>query len=130
MNLHGVHGFNDDPRVLGRLEVRKGQAPKDAVVEVVVEGIGLRQVHFEHDGCQRLLAHGKGDVLNDNGRGDELVPVRGGRSEVGRGVRGALFDTETAVLHVASVEAAREGLQGVGHAQGGVIGPVLDVGRD
>lgn len=93
MNIHAIHSVNDNPRILGRLEVGKGKSPEDAVVKMVIEGVRLREIHVEHDGRQRLLAHGERDVLYDDGSGNELVPVRGRRPEIWGGMRGALVDT-------------------------------------
>lgn len=125
VHVHAIHGVNDDARVLGRLKVGKGEAAEDAIVKVVVEGVGLGQVHVEHDGGERLLAHGKGNVLDDNGRGDELVAVRGGGAQVGRRVGGAMVDAQAG----AGGDGAKGRLDGeAGHGHGGVVGPVLGQG--
>lgn len=77
MDVHPVHGFDDDSGIFGGLEIRKGETSEDTIVEVVVEGIGLGEIHVQHDGRQGLLADSKRDVFDDNGGGDELVAIRG-----------------------------------------------------
>lgn len=108
VDVHAIHGLDDDSGVLGRLKVGKGQAPENTIVEMVVKGIGLGQMHLEHDGGQRLLADGKGNVLDDNGGGDELVGVGAGGANVGRG---GVVDAEAAVGQLGAVEAAGVGLE-------------------
>ena len=77
MDIHTVHGFNDHACVLCRLEVGESQATENTVVKVVVEGVWLRKVHFEHNRSKGLLSYGKGDVLDNNGSGDKLVGIGG-----------------------------------------------------
>lgn len=85
MDVHSIHSVNDDPCILGRLEVGKGKASKNTIVEVVVEGIGLGKLHLQHDGRQCLFAYGKRDVLDDDGGRDKLVTVGMRGSKIGRG---------------------------------------------
>jgi hypothetical protein len=49
MDIHAIHCLNNQARVISRLKVGKGQASEDAVIEMVVKGVWLRKVHFEHD---------------------------------------------------------------------------------
>lgn len=77
VDIHSVHGFNYHASVLGGLEVGESQATENTVIEVVVEGIWLGKVHLEHDGSQGLLANCKGNVLDNNSSGNELVGIGG-----------------------------------------------------
>ena len=86
VDIHAVHGFNNDASVLGRLEVGKGQTTEYAVVEVVVEGIWLWEVHFKHHGGEAFFADSKRNVLDDNGGRDELLAVGSRGSDIGRRV--------------------------------------------
>lgn len=72
LQLKVVHRLNHDRRLLGRGEVGKRQATEDTIVEMVVEGIGQRQAEIGHQLHQLLLLDRKGDVLNDDGGGDQL----------------------------------------------------------
>lgn len=75
MDVHAVHGLDDNSSVLGRLEVGKCKTSENAIVEMVVEGIGLGKVEFQHDGSQRFLSNCKWNVLDNDGGRDQLVTV-------------------------------------------------------
>ena len=72
LKIHVIHGVNHLLRILRILEVGKGQAPKDAIIEVVVEGIRYGEAEFLHEILELLLLDGKGDILDDDGRRDQL----------------------------------------------------------
>ncbi|KAB8627241.1 hypothetical protein FH972_026074 [Carpinus fangiana] len=106
-----IHGLDDGGRLLRRGEVGKGQAAEDAVVKVIVEGIGQGQGHVGHDGDQLLLLDGKGDVLDDDCGGDEVL--------VGVGA-------DMVVAHLAGVVDGRgvaEAVEGVGLDGLGLLEP-------
>lgn len=73
LNIQLVHPVNDLSRLIGTREVGKGEATEHSVVEMVVESVGLWQVHFHHDGLQDLLADVERDILDDNGGGYQVV---------------------------------------------------------
>jgi hypothetical protein len=75
VNIHSVHGINYHPSVLSGLEVGESQTTENAIIEVIVEGIWLREVHVEHDRSKRLLSDGKGNVLDNNSSGDKLIGI-------------------------------------------------------
>lgn len=92
VELEVVHGLDDGGRLLGGGEVGKGQAPEDAVVEVVVEGIGQGQAEVGHELDQLLLLDGEGDVLDDDGGGDQLLVDVVGVAGVEHGARVAVAE--------------------------------------
>ena len=99
VQLEVVHRVDDGGRLLGGGEVGKGQASEDAVVKVVVEGIGQRQAQVSHELHQLLLLDGEGDVLDDDGGGDELLV------DVGVAVAGVEHRARTAVVEAGQGEA-------------------------
>lgn len=72
MQFKVVHVFYHLRCLLGRREVGKGEPSKDAIVEVIIEGVGQGQAQIGHELHELLLLHGERDILNDNGRRDEL----------------------------------------------------------
>jgi len=76
LELHMVHRLDDYRSLFGRSEVCKCQPPENSAIEVVVEGVGKREVHLCHELHELLLLDSKGDVLDDNGGRDELVVLR------------------------------------------------------
>lgn len=46
VDIHAIHGFDNDPGVLSRLEVGKSESPKHAIVKVIIECIWLRQIQI------------------------------------------------------------------------------------
>jgi hypothetical protein len=73
--FHVVESVDDLVSLTRGGEVSKGQTSEDAIVEVVVEGIGQRQVHVNHELNKLLFLDSEGDVLDDNGSGDQLVII-------------------------------------------------------
>lgn len=74
-----VEHIDDGRRFLCRGEVGKSQTPKDTIVEVVVERVGQGKVQFGHQLHQLFFLDGKGDVLDDNGGGDQFIVCLRGR---------------------------------------------------
>jgi len=73
LELHVIHRTDDMSCLLGVGEVCKGKTSEDAVVEVVIESVGKRKLHFRHESDKLLLLNGEGYVLdNDSGR-DKLL---------------------------------------------------------
>jgi hypothetical protein len=70
-----IHGLNDNRRLFRGREIRECEAAEDAVVEVVVEGVGEGEVHLGHDFGELLALDREGDVLDDDGGWDELFAV-------------------------------------------------------
>lgn len=81
--------------LFGGGEVCKRQAPKDAIVEMVVERVGKREAQFGHQLHQLFLLDGKRDVLDDDGGQDQVIvrvlsrrfrpdriPLKGSRAEI------------------------------------------------
>lgn len=128
VDIHAVHGFNDYSSVFGRLEVGESETAEDAIVKVVIEGVGLRQVHLEHDGSEGLLADSERDILDDNSGRNKLIGVGAGGANIrGGGVGARVINAKTAVGELGAIEAAISleiGRHG-GHTR--VVGPVLRV---
>lgn len=86
-----VQMIDNRRRLFCRGEVCKSQASEDPVIEVIIEGIGERQVHIGHELHQLFLLRRKWDVLDHDRRGDELLigigveslRSQGGMSDVG-----------------------------------------------
>lgn len=70
MDIHSIHRLDNNASILGGLEVGESESSKNAIIEMVVESIGLGKVHVQHDGSKRLFADSKRDVLNDDGGRD------------------------------------------------------------
>ena len=82
LELHMVHSVDNMSCLLGVGEICKGKTSEDAVVEVVIESIRKRKLHFRHELDELLFLDGKGYVLdNDSGRNKLLAfePPRGRR---------------------------------------------------
>lgn len=73
MQFEVIHGVYDRSSFFGRGEVGEGEAPENTIVEMVVEGIRQRQAQISHQLHQLFLLDSKRDVLDDDGRGDELL---------------------------------------------------------
>ena len=73
VELEVVHGLDDLGCLLGSGEVCESKTPEDAIVEVVVEGIGQGKAKLSHEGDELFLLDGEGNVLDDDGGGDELL---------------------------------------------------------
>ena len=54
-------------------EIGKRKAPEDSVVKMIVERVRQGELHTSHEVDQLLLFHCKRDVLDDDGRRDQLV---------------------------------------------------------
>jgi hypothetical protein len=82
LELHMIHSVDNMSRLLWVSEICKGKTSEDAVVEVVIESIRKRQLHFRHESNKLLLLDCERYVFdNDSGR-DELFafePPRGRR---------------------------------------------------
>ena len=68
-----VERVDDHSRLFCRCEVCKGQAAEDAIVEMVVEGVGQREIQLGHQLDQLLFLHGEGNIFDDNGGGDQFI---------------------------------------------------------
>lgn len=87
VDLKAIHGFYYETGIFGRLEVGKGEPAEDAPIEVIVEGIRLGQMEIRHQLSQSLFPDGEGDVLDNDGGGDELIGItslRVGAASIGR----------------------------------------------
>jgi hypothetical protein len=73
MQLEVVHVLDYLRRLVRGGEVGKGEASKNAIVEVVIEGVRQRQAQIGHELHELFLLHGEGDVLDDNGSWNELL---------------------------------------------------------
>lgn len=121
-----VQNLDHGGRLLGRGEVGESQAPKYAVVKVVVERVGQRQVQLGHQLHQLFLLDSERDVLNDDGGGDQLIvtlrgpgglgahcaTLEGARTEVGEGTGNARLLVEPSLSIVVRHIRAGEGVRG------------------
>lgn len=73
LKLKMVQNFNHGGGLFGRREVGESQTTENAIVEVVVEGVGKWQVHIRHQLNQLLLFHGKRNIFDDNGGWNQLI---------------------------------------------------------
>jgi hypothetical protein len=82
LEFHVIHSIDNMSRLLWVSEICKGKASEDAIIEVVIESIRKRQLHFRHESNKLLFLDCERYVLdNDRGR-DELLafePPRGRR---------------------------------------------------
>ena len=73
LQLKVIKMLNHHGGLLGCGEVGKRQASEDTMIKVIVEGVGQRQTEVGHELHQLLLLDREGDVLDDDGRRDELL---------------------------------------------------------
>jgi len=79
LKLHVVHSGNNVSRLVRIGEVGKSQTSKDPLIEVVIERVGQRELHIRHKSDELLFLDGEGDVLDDDGSGDQLITLPLGR---------------------------------------------------
>lgn len=144
LHLVAVEPLDDGLRVEGALEVGKSEAAEDAVVEVVVEGIRLGKAQVRHDLGEHLFPHVERDVLDDDGRRDQVVAQRLGlvpgvvearRIAVALVSEGAVAVEE---VHGCRVEVGNARILGRGRGEGGLAsksgllghGPLLEATRE
>ncbi len=65
--------LNHDSRLFGCREVGKSQASEYAMVKVVVEGVGKRQMKFGHELDKLLFLDSEWNVLDHDSGGDEIL---------------------------------------------------------
>ena len=73
LKLKMIQMLDDRRRFVRRREIGKCEAPKYAVIEVVVERIRQRQAHLRHEFHQLLLFHRERYVFDDDCGRDELL---------------------------------------------------------
>ena len=93
LELKVVHSVDDGGRLIGRGEVGESQSTENAIVEMVVEGVGERKAHISHQLNQLLFLDGKWNVLDDDSGRNELLVGLG--SKLIRSDRGSTEDTST-----------------------------------
>jgi hypothetical protein len=76
LDIESIHSLDNSPGILCRLEVGKRKTAEDTVIEVVVEGIRLGQLHVKHQRCKLLLSDSERDILDNNSSRDELFGIR------------------------------------------------------
>ena len=81
LELHVIHRVDNMSCLLGIGEVCKRKTSKDAIVEVVIKGVGKRELHFRHQSNELLLLDRERNVLDNNSGWDKLLPFEppGGR---------------------------------------------------
>jgi len=80
LEIQVVHLQDNSRCLLGGRKICKRQASENAVVEMVIERIREGESHFCHYRNELLFLDSEGDVLDDDGSGDELVLVPRGRN--------------------------------------------------